>query len=177
VHLLITHEPEAAACIVEDVMNRALYTKASCIAFSLAALALGVVAVSRFSALASALPNQPSQLNVSQTGPAIPTGASARRTGPLNVHIVWASTGANTKRFYLFHVASPGVPPDDWRSGGWQNDSIVAVSQRQADLPVPAVKPPLHNYYLVCPGNNAGDYSCSGVFGETASTVHVAPAH
>jgi hypothetical protein len=158
-------------------MNRALYTKSLWFAFRLALVAIGVFVAGRFSALANAVPNEPSHLNTSQTGPAVPTGVSARRTGPQNVHVAWSSAGANTKRFYLFHVASPDLPPDDWKSGGWQNDSIVAASQRQADLPVAAVKPPLHNYYLVCPGNDSGDYSCSGVFGETASPTRVPPAH
>jgi hypothetical protein len=163
--------------MVEDVMNRALYTKALLFAFALASVALGAVLSDRLAARANTLPVSPSRLNVSQTGPAVPTGVSARRTDPQNVHVVWSSAGSNTKRFYLFHVASPELPPNDWKSGGWQNDSIVNGSQRKADLPVPAVSAPLHNYYLVCPGNNAGDYSCSAVFGETASTVHVSPPH
>ena len=158
-------------------MNRALCMKALCLAFSLALSAIGALASGGVNALANALPAQPSHLNVTQYGPAVPTGASARRTGPQNVHVAWSSTGSNTKRFYLFHVVAVSRPPDDWQSGGWQNDSIVGASQRQADLPVDAVKAPLHNYYLVCPGNNAGDYSCSAVFIETASLVHVAPAH
>jgi len=149
-------------------MDRARYTKALWFASCLALITLGAIATSRVSVLANAnaVVSQPTHLNVSPTGPAVPTGVSARRTGPQNVHVTWSSSGANTQRFYLFHVASPSTPPDDWRSGGWQNDSIVGVAQRQADLPVDAVKLPLRNYYLVCPGNNAGDYSCSAVAKE-----------
>lgn len=149
-------------------MDRARYTKALRFASCLALITLGAIAACRVSVLANAnaMVSQPTHLNVSQTGPAVPTGVSAHRTGPENVHVTWSSSGANTKHFYVFHVASPGTPPDDWRSGGWQNDSILGASQRQVDLPVTAVKPPLHNFYLVCPSNNTGDYSCSAVVKE-----------